>query len=77
MAGKISNEKIKQLQESFNKHGNKKGCVSVRTLKLLLKDIGESPSSEEVQDLINMIDPDGKGEFRFSEFLGVMSQRVG
>ena len=77
MAGKISAEKIKQLQDAFNQFSDKRGLVATRNIERVLKHMGESPGKEEIQDMINQVDVDGAGVCRFPDFLHMMARRVG
>ena len=77
MAGQIPGEKIKQLQEAFNKFTDQRGLVKTKNMEMVLKHMGESPSKEDVQDMINQVDKDGTGVCRFPEFLNMMAARVG
>ena len=77
MAGKISAEKIKQLQDAFNQFSDKRGLVATRNIERVLKQMGENPGKEEVQDMINQVDVDGAGVCRFPDFLHMMARRVG
>ena len=51
--------------------------MKTRNIEMVLKHMGESPSKEDVQDMINQVDKDGTGVCRFPEFLNMMAARVG
>ena len=76
MAGRIPEEKIRQLQDAFNQAADKRGLVRTRNIEMVLKHLGESPAKEDVQDMINKVDKDSSGVFRFPEFLSMMTARV-
>ena len=76
MAGIISSDKIKELQDAFNLFADNRGLIRTKTMELILKHIGESPAKEEVQEMINQVDVDGAGFIRFPEFLKMMAERV-
>ena len=77
MAGKISGEKIQQLQDAFNKFADERGLVKTRNMESVLRHMGENPAKADVQDMINEVDVEGAGVCKFPEFLDMMAGRVG
>ena len=41
-----------------------------------MKALGENPTKEEVQDMINEVDKDGQGVVKFPEFLSMMATKL-
>ena len=67
MAGKISGEKIQQLQDAFNKFADERGLVKTRNMERVLRHMGENPAKADVQDMINEVDGERKGAIEFDE----------
>ena len=41
-----------------------------------MKNLGQTPSEAELQDMINEVDIDGNGTIDFKEFLGLMARKM-
>ena len=64
MADIISGEKVCMIMDAFNSLADRQGTVETRMLGALMKRLGENPSQEEVQDMINEVDSEGVGTIR-------------
>ena len=42
----------------------------------MIKSLGQNPSKEELDDMINDVDSDGNGTIEFGEFLNLMSRKL-
>lgn len=42
-----------------------------------MKELGDKPTDEEIQDMINLVDENGDNEIDFDEFLTLMRLRMG
>ena len=49
-------------------------CIS--ELGSVMKALGENPTGDELQDMINKFDDDGTGLIEFTEFLCLMATKV-
>lgn len=61
-APELPPEKIQEFLEAFeifDKDGD--GTISTDELGLVLRSIGQNPTSDELKDLIKMVDKDGDG----------------
>jgi len=76
MADLISGDKINQIMDAFNSLADHNGIVQTRRLGELMKALGENPTKEEVQDMINEVDKDGQGVVKFPEFLTMMATKL-
>ena len=76
MADLISGDKITEIMDAFNSLADNKGIVQTSRLGELLKALGENPTKEEVQDMINEVDKDGLGIVKFPTFLAMMASKV-
>ena len=64
MADVISEDKVCVIMDAFNSLADRQGMVETRMLGDLMKRLGENPSQEEVQDMINEVDKEGVGTIR-------------
>ena len=73
----ISEEKINEFKEAFNIFDkDKDGYITTKELGDIMKNLGQSPSEAELQDMINEVDIDGNGTIDFKEFLGLMARKM-
>lgn len=52
------------------------GTISVTELAVVMRSLGQRPSENEVQDMINEFDANGNGTIEFNEFLQMMSKKM-
>merc|ERR1712212_247027 len=67
---------VSQFMDSFNQLADKKGLLATKELGTLLRSVGENPTIEELQDMINDLDKDATGVVRFPDFLLLMANKV-
>ena len=73
----ISEEKITEFKEAFNIFDkDKDGYITTKELGDIMKNLGQTPSEAELQDMINEVDIDGNGTIDFKEFLGLMARKM-
>ena len=73
----ISEDKINEFKEAFNIFDkDRDGYITTKELGFLMKNLGQSPSEAELQDMINEVDIDGNGTIDFKEFLGIMVRKM-
>jgi len=75
MADILNESMIMEFQDAFNSLADSKGIISTKMLGPLLKLIGENPPEEEIQDIVNDVDKNGTGVFKFPEFLSMMAKK--
>ena len=61
----IPAERISLILDTFNDLADDKGLLETKHLHNLMKQLGENPTKEEVQDMINEVDKDGVGSIRW------------
>ena len=61
-------DKVTLIMDAFNGVADSKGLVATKMLGTLMKRMGENPSKEEIQDMINEVDKDGVGTIRFCTY---------
>merc|ERR1711893_145843 len=70
-------EQIGEFREAFSlfdKDGD--GTITTKELGTVMRSLGQNPSDEELQDMINEVDVDGNGEIDFEEFLQMMAKKM-
>ena len=75
-AEQLTEDQIAEFREAFalfDKDGD--GTISSSELEVILKSLGQSPTEEELQDMINEVDVDGNGTVDFHEFLTMMATK--
>jgi serine/threonine-protein phosphatase 2B regulatory subunit len=69
--GKFTDKEILEAFQAFDlDHNNYVGAAEIRHV---LINIGESPTDEEVDEMIRMIDKDGDGQVSFDEFYAMVT----
>jgi Ca2+-binding EF-hand superfamily protein len=58
--------------DQFDTDGS--GDIDTSELKLVMEQVGQHPSPEEVKELVAEYDTDGNGELSFEEFLEMMAK---
>lgn len=76
MSDLVSGDKVIMIMDAFNSLADRGGLVKTRELGILMKKLGENPTKEEVQDMINEVDKDGVGVIRFPEFLSMVAGKM-
>ncbi|XP_061171967.1 uncharacterized protein LOC133181492 [Saccostrea echinata] len=72
--GRITFEEFRAVFDLFD--GSQNEVISIKNLEHVLKTIGKQPSSRELKDMIRVVDPTGKGEISFEDFIKVMSKQI-
>lgn len=73
----LTEEQIAEFKEAFqifDKNGD--GSITVKELGTVMRSLGQNPSDEEIQKMINEVDEDKSGTIDFNEFLGLMAKKM-
>jgi calmodulin len=77
MSKNLSEDKIAEFRcafELFDKDGD--GNITTKELGGVIRYLGQTPSDEELMELIKEVDIDGKGNLEFNGFLELMSNNM-
>ena len=73
----LTEYKINEFKESFEIFDkDKDGYITTKELGDIMKNLGQTPSEAELQDIINEVDIDGNGTIDFKEFQGLMARKM-
>merc|ERR1711937_762290 len=76
--GALSEEQIDEIREAFSLFdGDASGAIDVRELKAAMRALGFEVKNDELKKMITDVDNDGNGTIEFSEFLGMMTAKMG
>ncbi|CAJ2631497.1 unnamed protein product [Trifolium pratense] len=73
----LREEQISEFLEDFShldKNGD--GCITIEELGTAMRSLGENPTLEELQIMVNEVDTDGNGTIEFGEFLNFMARKM-
>ncbi|XP_020590540.1 calmodulin-like protein 11 [Phalaenopsis equestris] len=73
----LTEDQISEFREAFclfDKDGD--GCITLEELATVTQSLGQSPTEEELQDMINEVDFNGNGTIEFGEFLTLMAKKL-
>merc|ERR1712005_61023 len=77
-AGQLSEEQLDEIREAFNLFDNdQSGAIDVRELKAAMRALGFEVKNEELKKMVSDVDNDGNGTIEFSEFLQMMTGKMG
>lgn len=75
--GKLDESQIADLKEAFKLFDkDNDGSITWRELGEVMKKLGQNPTDEELQDMVNEVDNDSNGIIDFDEFCAMMTPKV-
>jgi calmodulin len=77
MTENLTEEQIAEFKEAFqifDKDGD--GSITTKELGTVMRSLGQNPSEEELQKMIEEVDKDGSGTIDFKEFLTLMARKM-
>jgi len=73
----LTHEEIENYKEAFLEYDvDGSGSINIQELGSVMKALGENPTEDELQNLINKFDDDGTGLIEFTEFLCLMATQA-
>lgn len=73
----LTEDTIKEFREAFalfDKDAD--GTITVQELGQVMKSMGQTPSEQELRQMINEVDADGNGKIDFAEFVTLMARKM-
>ena len=77
MAEQLTEEQLCEFKEAFSlfdKDGD--GTITTNELGTVMRNLGQSPTEEELRDMLNEVDIDGNGIIDFNEFVSMMAKKL-
>merc|ERR1711907_490039 len=77
-AGQLSEEQLDEIREAFSLFdSDASGAIDARELKAAMRALGFEVKNEELKKMVSDFDGDGTGTREFSEFLQMMTGKMG
>lgn len=77
MVETLTADQIQEFRQAFDiMDRNGDGVITVDDLASVMRAIGQSPTANELQDMIREVDADGNDSIDFTEFLALMSRQM-
>ena len=73
----LTEQQIAEFKEAFrvfDKDGD--GTITTKELGTVMRSLGQNPTEDELQEMINEVDADGNGTIGFPEFLVMMESKM-
>ncbi|KAJ3697503.1 hypothetical protein LUZ61_001208 [Rhynchospora tenuis] len=73
----LTHEQIAEFREAFSLFDkDNDGFITKQELATVIRQLGQNPSDEDVQEMIREVDADGNGTVDFPEFLALMEKKL-
>ena len=74
----LTEEQVAEFKEVFSLiDKNADGAITIKELGAVMQSLGQSPTEEELREMIEEVDANGNGTIEFSEFLTKMAGKMG
>merc|ERR1719424_841289 len=76
--GQLTDEQMDEIREAFSLFdSDASGQIDIRELKAAMRALGFEVKNDELKKMVTDVDNDGNGTIEFSEFLGMMTAKMG
>merc|ERR1711981_1476889 len=76
--GQLTEEQLDEIREAFSLFdADASGMIDIRELKAAMRALGFEVKNEELKKMVADIDGDGNGTIEFTEFLSMMTGKMG
>merc|ERR1712224_745927 len=76
--GQLTEEQLDEIREAFSLlDADASGMIDIRELKAAMRALGFEVKNEEIKKMVADIDNDGNGTIEFTEFLQMMTGKMG
>merc|ERR1712125_139424 len=76
--GQLTEEQLDEIREAFSLFdADASGMIDIRELKAAMRALGFEVKNEELKKMVADIDNDGNGTIEFTEFLQMMTGKMG
>lgn len=77
MVEPITDKQISEFREAFEIFDrDQDGYITIQELAEIMRNLGDPPTEENIQDMISEVDIDGSGNINFQEFISLMARRM-
>lgn len=77
MVEPITDKQISEFREAFEIFDrDQDGYITIHELAEIMRNLGDPPTEENIQDMISEVDIDGSGNVNFQEFISLMARRM-
>ena len=78
IASLLSEEQVAEFKEEFNKFDeNGDGIITTDELAVVMKNLGQNPTEQQLKDMVEEVDIDKNGTIEFGEFIMMMTKLIG
>ncbi|GMI44563.1 hypothetical protein TrCOL_g2357 [Triparma columacea] len=78
IASLLSEEQVAEFKEEFNKFDeNGDGTITTDELAVVMKNLGQNPTEQQLKDMVEEVDIDKNGTIEFGEFIMMMTKLIG
>ena len=74
MSDKDTREDINKVFRLFDDDGT--GCVTLKNLRRVARELGETMTDEELQEMVDRADSNGDGAVSFDDFYNIMTKKT-
>ncbi|CAI9729746.1 squidulin-like [Octopus vulgaris] len=78
MANQLKAKQLEEIKEAFQMFDiDHDGQITSNELKAVMKSLGQTPSEQDLEEMIREVDTDGNGTIEYPEFVEMMARQMG